>query len=107
MDDNNAEVFRRQPDNIYIWCNADCYVRRNGLKGFSTGMFISEPREAMLLQVDATDEEIEVSNRLFAGIVGDSFELSSREIYQNILENYYIEGNNVVAYNHQRMFCFD
>ena len=31
---------------IFIWCHADQYVRKHGLKGLSSGMFISEVGEA-------------------------------------------------------------
>ena len=107
IDDNDAELFRQQTDNIYIWCNADCYVRKHDLKGFATGMFISEPTEAYIFGVEATQEEIEKSNDLFAEIVGASLEMRSKEILEKVLDEYQIADNDVVAFNRNRMCCFD
>ena len=36
---------------IYVWCNADVFVRRNNLPGLYTGMFISEVTEANYCRV--------------------------------------------------------
>lgn len=107
IDEQEAGIFRRQPHNIYIWCNADCFLRQHNLKGFCTGMFISDLMEAFIFNVDATSQQIEQSNNLFADIIGDSLELSCREIKDRILEQYRIEGNKVVEYNRRNIFIFE
>jgi hypothetical protein len=50
---------------VYIWCNADQFVRRYKLKGFYTGMIISEYIEAMYESVACEYKEIDESNELF------------------------------------------
>ncbi len=42
IDETMATLLSQKKDNIYIWCNADRFVKRNQLSGFSSGMFISE-----------------------------------------------------------------
>ena len=107
IDEREVEIFRRQPENIYIWCNADCFVRRHGLKGFATGMFISEPLEAFIFNVEASAEQIEESNNLFADIIGASLDLSCYEIKNRVIEFYLIEENKVVEYNRKNIFIFE
>lgn len=107
IDEQEVEIFRNQHENIYIWCNADCFLRRHGLKGFATGMFISEPTEALILNVDATWEQIEESNNLFADIIGASLDLSCREIKVRVREKYRINDNKAVEYNRRNIFTFE
>ena len=107
IDEQEVEIFRNQHENIYLWCNADCFLRRYGLKGFATGMFISEPTEALILNVEATWKQIEESNNLFADIIGASLDLSCGEIKNRVMELYRIEGNKVVEYNRKNIFVFE
>ena len=39
----------RTKDCVCIWCNADKYVEREGIRGFYTGMFISEVGEGKVV----------------------------------------------------------
>lgn len=107
IDEQEVEIFRRQPQNIYIWCNADCFLRSYGLKGFCTGMFISELMEALIFNVDATEQQIEESNNLFADIVGTSLNLPCKEIKKRVMQLYKIDGNKVVEYNRRNIFTFE
>lgn len=43
---------------IGIWCFASTFAERHHLKGFFSGMFISEPAEAYINGVEASPEEI-------------------------------------------------
>lgn len=45
IDETNVTLLSQKKDNIFIWCNADQFVERNGLNGFFSGMFISELEE--------------------------------------------------------------
>ena len=53
-------------DTICVWCNADKYVIPNNIRGFYTGMFLSEISEAMYFGIHTTQDEIDHSNELFA-----------------------------------------
>ena len=55
----DAELLRDRPNLVGIWCYASDYACKHGLKGFFSGMFISEPPEALMNDVEATDEEVD------------------------------------------------
>ena len=44
--DSNLVYLLREKHCVCIWCNADKFVLKYGLKGFYTGMIISEVQEA-------------------------------------------------------------
>ena len=45
-----------------VWCNADKFARAEGLHGLFTGMIVSEVSEALLYQVETTQEELDREN---------------------------------------------
>ena len=42
IDQQMVPLLKEKTDNVFIWCNADKFVDIFGLKGFYSGMFISE-----------------------------------------------------------------
>lgn len=107
IDDSFADLFEGQPNNVYVFCNADCYVWRNRLRGFATGMFISEPIEAQIFNVDATPQEINDSNVLFSRLMRQSIDLKPREILEHMKTHYHITGNAAVEYNRNGFRVFE
>ena len=57
--DADAELLKDRPNLVGIWCYASSYAYTHGLKGFFSGMFISELPEAIVNGVDASAEEID------------------------------------------------
>lgn len=57
--DCDAELLKDRPNLIGIWCYASSYAFKHGLKGFFSGMFISELPETIVNGVDASEEEID------------------------------------------------
>lgn len=47
---------------VAVWCNADCFARAEGLHGLFTGMIVSELSEALLYNIETTQEELEREN---------------------------------------------
>jgi len=91
--DSNYVYLLREKQVIAIWCNADVFFLKYGLKGLYTGMIISEYGEALLECVTTTYQEIDESNLLFGramqeGITQDGFDL------EKILEVYTSDGLN-------------
>lgn len=84
-----------------IWCDADVFIEKYGLKGFHTGMFISESDEALLFDVESSDLEIKESNELFAKILSENIDNSN--IHQIVLENY-IGDSEVIKFNKTRIY---
>jgi len=68
----NSETvpYLKRTENIFIWCYAGEFVSRYDLKGFCSGMFISEVSEAEYLDVNTTQADIDMSNMLFSYTLG-------------------------------------
>jgi hypothetical protein len=85
-------------DTVCIWCHADQFVKKYGLKGFSTSMFISERNEGISYGINATQEQIDYSNNLFATELNKC--IDDENLYQLIKESY--NGNDpVIQFNNE------
>ena len=82
----------RGKDNVYIWCWADKFMNEHALRGFSTGMFISEVGEAAANGIEATQEMVNHSNALFASVMRKLIDgpdlLRVREMYDGELPHH-------------------
>ena len=93
----------REKQIVAIWCNADVFVRKYNLKGFFTGMFISELDEAYYEGVYGISvPEIDLSNDIFAKAVGQF--LDSPTILDDVKQTYENNDSAVVIFNHQRLY---
>ena len=61
---------------IYVWCNADKFINKYGLKGFYTGMIISEINEAVDNCIMTNSQQLQVSNILFTKSLRDAISFS-------------------------------
>ena len=60
---SHAYHLRKHGGNIVaVWCNANQFARAKGLHGLFTGMIVSELSEALLYQVETTQEELDREN---------------------------------------------
>jgi hypothetical protein len=104
-----VEALSQKDNNIFIWCNADQFVERHGLKGFYSGMFVSETSEAFYCGVKTFDQvSVTESNDTFARLLGECLQATRapEEIHSQIKEQYgSLAGTNLIAaYNHQRLY---
>ena len=107
VDDTMVDVLSHKPDSIYIFCDADKFIRRNNLRGFYTGFFISEVEEAEYWGFEnITNEEIDELNRVFAEIVGRHINEPIKSLYKNVIQEYGIiaERHPVARYNWERLY---
>lgn len=103
MIDSNDVATLREKEIVAIWCNADEFVKKNNLKGFYSGMFISEIYEAYYEGIyGLTIDEIEKSNNDFAKILGKH--LDSKNILENVKKEYKNDDSSVVIFNSQRLY---
>jgi hypothetical protein len=103
IDKDFIDVLKEKDNNIFIWCHASNFVERYNLKGFSTGMFISELYEAYYCGLPFSKiDSVSESNEVFTKILTESIELSTPEIYENVLTNYgeLSKKNDVANYNY-------
>jgi len=94
----------REKECVCIWCNADQFVEQYGLKGFYTGMFISEVSEANYFGITTTQENVDISNGIFVDIVTefiDDYKLHSH------LKETYVGDCPVIQYNNKRLYYRD
>ena len=97
----------REKECICIWCNADQFVNKYKLKGFFTGMFISEVSEANWFNIHPTQEEVDFSNHLFTDLVAENIDKNSVPLHQIVKDNYYSSECPVIQYNNDRLYVHD
>ena len=100
--DETTVPFLKAKYNICIWCYADEFVTKHELTGFYTGMFISEVEEANLHGIDASQDEIDYSNNLFAKTVNKY--IDDEEILIRVREHYTPKQDQVIAFNTARLY---
>lgn len=87
----------------YIWCNANVFVDKYELKGFYTGMIISEIEEAYMYSVNFRDSaEITYSNELFADSLKNA--INSDNILLEMRHNYTAETNPIIEFNKHNLY---
>jgi len=107
IDYNTAHILNLKDNSVFIWCNADKYVETFGLKGFYSGMFISEVEEADYCGIPGTDQElIDESNFGFCNIIAKYINEDKNIIHENVLKEYgqIAVENPVALYNNLRLY---
>lgn len=102
-----VELLSMKKDNIYIWCNADLFVKRNQLPGFFSGMFISEIEEAIYYDFyDLEPIAIDESNHKFASIVSKYINEPLATLYESVIHDYgkLAETNPIAKFNLDRLY---
>ena len=107
IDDSMVSALKNKSNSIYIWCYADQFVKRHGLSGLYSGMFISEFGEAIYNGFDDMDWSlIDQSNVRFASIVSKFVNEPIDVMYQKILCEYkFLARTNPIArFNLERIY---
>ena len=92
---------------VYIWCNSDKFVKENNLRGFYSGMFISEVGESIFCGFKGISQyQVSNSNYSFSEIVGKNINKPLNEVYENVKSEYgeLCVSNPIVKYNHDRLY---
>jgi hypothetical protein len=98
---------QKKEDNVFIWCNADRFVEHYELKGFYSGMFISEVSEAYYCGLPGTKQDIvDESNYGFCNIIAKYINEDKTKIFENVKKEYGLiaENNPVAFYNNKRLY---
>lgn len=107
IDYSYTDLLSSKKGNIFIWCYADQFVKRNRLNGFFSGMFISEFAEAFSWGFYISDRNlIKESNDNFASIVSRNIHQPLNVLYQNVLQEYgeLAKTNPIAKFNLERLF---
>jgi len=91
---------------VCVWCNSDEFVEKYKLKGFYTGMIISEEIEANLFCVNTKTNEIATSNVLIAEAVGKAVEVEAEDMVK-VAKDIYVGEGEVFEFNRQRIYHTD
>lgn len=94
----------REKHCVCIWCNADKFVEKYKLKGFYTGMIISEDIEANMYCVKATYDEIKESNKLFATAIKESIDSENSENMVEKAKSIYNLDTYIVKFNKENLY---
>ena len=106
IDDKTVELLKGKKLTT-IWCNADQFVEWNGLGGFYTGMFISEPAEATLIGTAGAEQwQVDESNYGFVSVVRRFIDQSPEVLHAAVKLEYgkMAEYNPVARYNYRRLY---
>ena len=99
--DSDLVYLLREKQCVCIWCNSDQFVEKYGLKGFYTGMIISEYEEAIMYCIPSDSHWISESNTDFALAIKNS--IDSDDMLNNAKTLY--EGNSaVVEFNRNNLY---
>jgi hypothetical protein len=108
IDYSYSDLLSVKKGNIFIWCYADQFVKRNELNGFYSGMFISEFGEAFNLGYYVADKNlITESNDSFASIASQNIHQPLEVLYENVLQEYGLlaKTNPIAKFNMERLYC--
>lgn len=106
IDWSMAELLSQKTDNVYIFCHANQFLQSYELKGFCSGMFISEISEAFYWGFKyCTQKVIDESNFIFAEIVSRNINKPIDAIYKNVIQEYSIlsKTNPIAKFNLDRL----
>ena len=99
--------FLRDKTCIGIWCHADRFAEKYGLKGLFSGMIISEYQEAADLNIQTTKEEIDREITKFACRLReciDRYDLQEIPLRMKQLDDVQSE---LTTFNYSRLFFYD
>lgn len=87
---------------VCIWCNSDLFVKKYNLRGFYTGMIISDHEEAIFYCVANHGSQIEDSNKLFAEAMTAAMDSNDR--LTTALSIYKDDTNPIIEFNRKNIY---
>lgn len=107
IDQSVVPYLKSKTNNVFIWCNADKFVDMFKLRGFYSGMFISEVGEAYYCGLPGTEQDqVDESNYGFCNIIAKYINETKDVIHENVTREYGLiaENNAVALYNNNRLY---
>lgn len=95
----------REKNCIGIWCHADIFFEKYGLKGLYSGMIISEMQEALYYSILTNLPEIIESNELLAESIKKSIHINDdKKMLESIKSIYQTKNNPIILFNQNNLF---
>lgn len=109
IDNETTDLLMEKKDNIYVWCNADRFVRPRNLQGFFSGMFVSEVGESWYCNIPSKRDVVDESNNRFAEILGKYVNEPTDVIHEKVTQEYgeLAKTNKVAGYNNDRLYYYN
>jgi hypothetical protein len=108
VDKEMASLLDEKTNNVFIWCYASQFLQTTQLRGFATGMFISEVSEANYCGVKLGHSKmVDESNASFVKVISACIHLDSSAVYSHLLVSEYAllaQKNPVAKYNYDRLY---
>lgn len=107
VDSQMVSLLSQKKNNVFIWCHADEFVDRFNLKGFYSGMFVSEVEEAKYERMKGiTQNIVDESNIVFSQVLGKNINGSTEQIFDSVIQEYgdITSTNKVAELNHSRLY---
>ena len=95
----------REKECVCIWCNADQFAKKYKLRGFFTGMIISEELEALYYGIEPKIDEITESNLLFANSIKTA--INSSNMLNEVKLRYCSDTNTIIKFNKNNIYQFE
>jgi hypothetical protein len=99
IDDSFASLLKDK-ETVSMWCYSDIFFKRNNIKGFHTGMIISEVREAyyVLNYCPLDKEELYNNMVLLSKVFNECIDKSALEMKEHILSKY-VGNDDITKFN--------
>jgi hypothetical protein len=94
----------KERETISVWCHSDQFFRKHGMKGFHTGMIISEVYEALAVlgKSPLTEEETLDNMILFSEVISECIDLPPEQMRDYVLQHY-VGVDEVTLYNRKNI----
>lgn len=106
IDESTVSSLMNKSSCIYIWCHADQYLKRYGLSGLCSGMFISEMGEVEMYGFAGIGQYlIDQSNQEFSSILSRHINEPLNVLYKSLMTEYEAVArvNPIARFNFQRL----
>jgi hypothetical protein len=107
IDETTVKYLKEKDNSVFIWCNADQFVNHFKLKGFYSGMFISEVGEANCCGISKPNQDmVDISNDTFVNIISHYINEDKQVIHDKVTKEYGLLAidNPVALYNNTRLY---
>lgn len=95
----------REKQCVCIWCNANVFFEKYKLKGFYTGMIVSDIDEAYYFSLSTDWDMIVESNTLFSTAIKES--IDSDDMLSIAKSIYDSDTNKIIDYNKHNLYYAD
>lgn len=107
INESHSRFLAEKENNVYIWCYASDFVKSQKLKGFASGMFISEVGEAWACGIPhPSQKDVDDQNHYFCDLLKEVVDRPAKDMYDFVSEEYgeLAHYNQIADYNHKRLY---